>query len=319
MIRKTHIAAALLLGVASTGYAAYPDKPVKIVVPYDPGTGADILARTLGQQLGVVWRTPVVVENRPGASTGIGAAHVQNANPDGYTLMLVANTLVLNKSLRPNASYDPVGGLAPILPVAIGQLTLVTHPSLNVDSVPELIALARKSPGQVDYASPGNGTPHHLTMELFKQATKADLTHVPFSNTGGAVQGLLGGHVKTMFLPIHVALPHVNNGKLRLLSSGGTHRAEATPAIPSLTEAAGVEVDGDIWYGLYAPKDTSASVVQKLNADVNAVLRQAEVRATFERQGLTPTGGTPGNLGELTRDDLKKWTAVVKAAKIQED
>ncbi|MEK7943828.1 tripartite tricarboxylate transporter substrate-binding protein [Pigmentiphaga sp. YJ18] len=313
------IAAAALLGIAGTGHAAYPEKAVKVVVPYDPGTGADILARTLGQQLGAIWNTPVVIENRPGASTGIGAAHVQGSSADGYTLMLVANTLVLNKSLRPKAPYDPVGGLVPVLPVAIGQLTLVTHPSLNVGSVAELLALAKKTPGQVDYASPGNGTPHHLTMELFKQATQANLTHVPFSNTGGAVQGLLGGHVKTMFLPIHVALPHVNSGKLRLLSSGGTHRADATANVPSLTEAAGVEVDGDIWYGLYAPKGTPAAIVQKLNADVNALLRKDDVRSTFERQGLTPTGGTPESLGDLTRNDLKKWTEVVKAANIQED
>ena len=296
------------------------NRPIKIVVPFDPGTGPDILARTIGQRLAEKWGVPVVVENRAGASTAIGTEYAAKSAPDGHTIMVTANTLVLNRSIRSKLPYDPVKDFAPVAPLAMGHLALVVHPSLGVSTVNELIAAAKSRPGGIDYGSPGNGTPHHLTMEMFKQAVGVSLTHIPFSATGGAVQNLVGGQIKVMFLPIHVALPHVQAKRLVLLSSGGVKRAEATPDVPSLSEASGVRgIDGDIWYGLYAPAGTPVPVVARLNADVNAVLVLPEVKATFSRQGLTPTGGTPQELGNLTRDDLAKWTRVVRNAKIEVD
>lgn len=320
-------ALALGLGVALTAPAqaqGYPSKAaqaaVKILVPFDPGTGPDILARTLGQKLAERWGMPVVVDNKPGASTVIGTQLAARAPADGYTLMVTANTLVLSRSLRNSAPVDPVKDFDAIAPLAIGRLTMVAHPSLGVTSVKELIASAKANPGRIDYGSPGNGTPHHLTMEMFKQALGISITHIPYSSTGAAVQDVVGGQTKVMFLPIHVAMPHVQSKRLVLLSSGGVKRAEITPDVMSLSEASGVQgIDGDIWYGMYAPAGTPAAIVSQVNADVNAVLQLPEVKSVLARQGLDNTGGTPQDLARMTRDDLAKWTRVVRAARIQSD
>lgn len=318
------ISAALFAAEPALSQSQYPSsavkRAVKVVVPFDPGTGPDILARTIAEKLIEKWAVPVIVENRAGASTGIGAEHVAKSAPDGYTLMVTANTLVLNRSLRPKAPYDPVNDFQPIAPLAIGYLTLVANPTVHLSSVKELIDAAKAKPGSIDYGSPGNGTPHHLTMEMFKQALGIDLMHIPYSTTGGAVQNLVGGQIKVMFLPIHVALPHVQAKRLVLLASGGVKRAGATPNVPSLSEASNVrDIDGDIWYGMYAPAATPAGIVGKVNADVNAVLRLPEVRTAFSRQGLDATGGTPQELARTTRDDLTRWSDVVRAARIRVD
>lgn len=314
----------LLMGAAfpltAKAQEAFPSKLVRIIVPFGPGTGPDILARTLGQKLSEKWSQPVVVENRPGANTAIGTKFVAGSAPDGHTLMVTANTLVLNKSLRPTAPYDPVKDLEPISQLAVGRLTLVAHPSLGVKTVKDLLAAAKAKPAWIDYASPASGTPHHLAMELLKQSAGISLTHIPYIDTPGAVKDLVGGTVKVMFLPIHVAMPHVQSGRLMLLASGGKSRTDSTPNVPSVAEASGVkDFDGDIWYGLYAPNNTSAAVVAKINADVNAFLGDAEIKSAFARQGLTTMGGTPQALADLTRDDLAKWTRVVRNANIKVD
>lgn len=311
------------LGIAmapALAQGSYPAAVVKIVVPFGPATGPDILGRTIGQKLSEKWGRPVVVENRSGASSMIGTKYVAASPPDAHTLLVTANTLILNKSLRPAAPYDPVNDLQPVAPLAIGRLTLVAHPTLGVSSVKELAAKARAKPGSIDYASPANGTPHHLAMELLKQSLGISLTHIPYTSTPDAVKDVLGGTVKLMFLPIHVALPHVQTGKLVILASGGKQRAEATPDVPSLAEASGVkDFDGDIWYGMYAPVGTPPELVARLNADVNALLTSPELKAVFAKQGLTMLGGTPEQLAALTRDDLAKWTRVVQTAGIVAD
>jgi tripartite-type tricarboxylate transporter receptor subunit TctC len=299
---------------------AYPAQPVKIVVPFTPGTGIDILARTLGQRIGDDWKSAVVVENRPGASGNIGTDAVAKAPPDGYTLLMTANTIVLNRSLFKSIPYDPIRDFAPVAPLAIGRLALVTHPSLGVSSVAEFVAKAKAAPGKIDYGSPGNGTPHHLAMELFKSTTGIEVVHVPYKGTAGAVQDLLSGQIAVMFLPVHVALPQVNAGKLVMLAAGGAQRASATPNVPSLAEAIGVrDVDTDIWYGLYAPAGTPAGVIEKLNAAVNAQLGNADVADQLAKQGLQPTGGSPADLDRITRADLERWAKVVKEANIKAD
>lgn len=314
---------AALLGTAlvpARAHEKFPSQPVKITVPFGPATGPDILGRTIGQRLSEKWGQPVVVENRGGASSMIGTKHVAAAAPDGHTLLVTANTLVLNKALRPGAPYDPVADLQPVAPLAIGRLSLVAHPSLGVSSVKELVAKAKAQPGVINYASPANGTPHHLAMELFKQSVDIDLTHIPYTSTPAAVKDVLGGTVKLMFLPIHVALPQVQAGKLVMLAAGGKQRAEATPDVPSVAEATGVkDFDGDIWYGMYAPAGTPAQVVEQLNADVNAQLASPELKAVFAKQGLSTLVGSPKDLAELTRADLAKWGRVVKAAGIKAD
>jgi tripartite-type tricarboxylate transporter receptor subunit TctC len=310
--------------IGSTGaggaQASFPDKPIRIIVPFTPGTGIDILARTLGQKMGEDWKTAVIVENKPGASGNIGTEAAAKAQPDGYTLLMTASTIVLNRSLFKSIPYDPVKDFAPVAPLAIGRLALVTHPSVAAKSVNEFIALAKREPGKLNYGSPGNGTPHHLAMELFKSRTGIDVVHVPYKGTAGAVSDLIGGQIQVMFLPVHVALPFVTAGKLNMLAAGGTERASATPNVPSLAEAAGVrDIDTDIWYALYAPAGTPKAIIDKLNGEMNALLHAPSTVETLAKQGLQPTGGMPDELERLTRTDLARWSAVVREAKIQPD
>jgi len=310
--------------IGSTGaggaQATFPDKPIRIIVPFTPGTGIDILARTLGQKMGEDWKIAVIVENKPGASGNIGTEAAAKAQPDGYALLMTASTIVLNRSLFKSIPYDPVKDFAPVAPLAIGRLALVTHPSVAAKSVNEFVALAKREPGKLNYGSPGNGTPHHLAMELFKSRTGIDVVHVPYKGTAGAVSDLIRGQIQVMFLPVHVALPFVTAGKLNMLAAGGTERASATPNVPSLAEAAGVrDIDTDIWYALYAPAGTPKAIIDKLNGEMNALLHARDMAETLARQGLQPTGGTPDELARLTRTDLARWSVVVREAKIQPD
>jgi tripartite-type tricarboxylate transporter receptor subunit TctC len=323
ILRYVLVGLAAIGGSASEGVSAqesYPSKIIKIVVPFTPGTGIDILARTLAQKIGDDWKDGVVVDNRPGASGNIGTEAVAKAPPDGYTLLMTASTIVLNRSLFKTIPYDPVKDFAPVAPLAIGRLALVTHPSVNAKTARELIAYAKANPGKLFYGSPGNGTPHHLAMEVFKSSTGVDIVHVPYKGTAGAVQDLVGGQISVMFLPVHVALPLVEAGKLNMLAAGGTQRAGATPNVPSLAEAADVrDVDTDIWYALYAPAQTPREIVAKLNGEVNALLKNTGVADTLMKQGLQPTGGTPADLDQLTKTDLERWAKVIRDAKIQPD
>ena len=312
--------AMLALAASAVAQEPFPSRPVKLVVPFTPGTGIDILARTLGQKLGDDWKVGVVVENRAGASGNIGTEAVAKSPPDGYTLLTTAQTMVVNRALFASLPYDPVKDFAPIAPLAVGSLALVVHPSLDVKTVADLVALAKANPGKLNYASPGNGTPHHLAMELFKSKAGLQIVHVPYKGTAQAVQDLLGGRVGLMFLPVHVALPQADAGKLVMLAAGGTARSNAAPNIPSLAEAAGIrDIDTDIWYGLYAPARTPQAVIDKVNADVNRLLKQPDIADALAKQGLQATGGTPAQLADLTKSDLDRWTAVVRAAKIQPD
>ena len=298
----------------------YPAKPVRIVVPFTPGTGIDILARTLAPRLGEDLKVAIIIENKPGASGNIGTEMVAKSPADGYTLLMTASTIVLNRSLFKTIPYDPITDFAPIAPLAIGQLALVTNPAVKAKTVKEFVALAKESPDILSYGSPGNGTPHHLAMELFKANTGIDLLHVPYKGTAGAMQDLLGGQVSAMFLPVHVALPLVTAGKLNMLAAGGTRRSAVTPDVPSLAEATGIRnIDTDIWYGLYVPARTPSAIVGKLNRSLNTLLRTPEVADVLLRQGLQPTGGTSEQLGDLTAMDLERWAKVVRDAKIQPD
>jgi tripartite-type tricarboxylate transporter receptor subunit TctC len=322
MLAAPALGGALLHAGRSRAQEAYPaaGRTIRIVVPFSPATGIDILARTLGQKLAEKWKVAVVVDNRVGASGNIGTEAAAKSPADGYTLLMTANTIVLNRSLFKKIPYDPVKDFAPVVTLAIASMALVTHPSIKAKSAAELIQLAKASPGKINYGSPGNGTPHHLAMELFKHETGIELTHVPYRGTGPAVTDLLGGQIGAMFLPIHVALPHLQGGRLNVLAAGSAQRTAVTPEIPSLAEATGVKsIDVDIWYAAYVPAGTPADVVARLNAELNAQLRQPDVRETLAKQGLAATGGTPEQLAQLTRADMERWARVVQAAKIEAD
>jgi tripartite-type tricarboxylate transporter receptor subunit TctC len=320
-LRKAGRALACLAAslVVSTALAAYPDRPVRIIVPYTPGTGIDILARVLGDKLAQKWGVAVVVDNRPGASGNIGTEAASKAPPDGYTLLMQASTHVTNVALQGSVPYDPIKGFTPIGPAAIGSLALVVHPSVPAKSVQELVALAKAQPGKLNYASPGSGTPHHLAMELFKQHFGVDIVHVPYKGTAGAVTDLVSGQVQAMFLPVHVALPQVQAGKLRMLAAGGARRSAVTPDVPSLAEEGVNDIDVDIWYALLGPPGLSKEQVDFLNRELNAQLKEAEVRETLMKQGLAPTPGTPEEVARTIETDLDRWTRLIRAAKIKPD
>ena len=312
-------AATALEPVAAQAPAPYPNRSIRMIVPYTPGTGIDILARVLGQKLVEKFGVPVVVDNRPGASGNIGTEAVSKAPADGYTLLMQASTHVTNAALQPSVPYDPVKGFTPIGPTAIGSLALVVHPSVPARSVKELVALAKAQPGKLNYASPGSGTPHHLAMELFKQHFGVDIVHVPYKGSAGAVTDLLGGQVQLMFLPVHVALPQVQSGKLRMLAAGGARRSPATPEIPSLADEGVTDIDVDIWYALMGPPGMAKDQVTLLNGAVNALLRDPEVRETLLKQGLAPQPGTPDELARKIDVDLERWTRLIRSANIKAD
>jgi tripartite-type tricarboxylate transporter receptor subunit TctC len=304
---------------AVTAQERYPNRPIRMIVPFTAGTGIDILARTVGQKLSERLKVPVVVENRAGASGNIGTEAVSKSPADGYTLLMTASTIVQNAALSRSVPYDPVRGFTPVGLGAIGSLALVVHPSVAARSVTEFVALAKAQPGRLNYASPGNGTPHHLAMELFKLNFGIDVTHVPYKGTAGAVTDLLGGQVQAMFLPVHVALPQAQAGKIRLLAAGGSRRSPVTPELPSLAEEGVRDIDVDIWYALFAPPGLPRDMVSLLNAEMTAILAQSDVRDNLQKQGLNPATGTAEELGKLVENDLERWSRVVRAARISAD
>ena len=323
-MRKVVLHVALTLGVLAAGPViaqdAYPSKPLRILVPFAPGGGIDILGRTLGQKLQERWKQPVVIENRPGASGAIGFDMAAKSPADGYTILMSVNTMIMLPSLNKKLTFDPIKDFVPVAPVAIGTMAFVVPPALGVKTVAEFVALAKKEPGKLNYGSPGNGTPHHLAMELFKQRAGISLTHIPYKGSDGMMTGILGGQISAVFIPIHQALTNVQAGRIMMLSASGTKRSSATPSVPSLGEAAGIrDIDVDIWFGVYLPAATPKDIVTKLNTEINAILKLPEVAETLAKQGLQPTGGTPAELADLTSSDLDRWARVIRDANIRAD
>jgi len=293
--------------------------PLKLIVPFTPGTGIDLIARTVAPRLGQRLNRPVVVDNRAGASGNIGTEAVVRAPADGNTLLVSVNTLVMNRSLYPQLPFDPVKDLVPVTLTSWGQLILVTPPSTGFRTAQDLVAAAKAKPGRLNYASPGVGTPHHMSMELFKQTAGVFLTHIPYRGTAQAVTDLLGGQVDAMFLPIHVALPHVKAGKLVALGIGSAKRHPLLPDVPTLKEAHAGDVDVDMWYGVFAPPGTPAEQVQKLNHELRDILAAPEVRTAFQTQGMDPATSTPEEFRKLVARDADRWAAVVRNANIKAD
>jgi tripartite-type tricarboxylate transporter receptor subunit TctC len=271
-----------------------------------------LMARTLGPKLAERLNRPVVVENRVGASGNIGTEAVVRAAPDGSTLLVSVNTLVMNRSLYPQLSFDPVHDLEPISQTSWGQLLLVTHPNSGLRSATELAQTARRQPGKINYASPGVGTPHHLAMELLKNTARIFLTHIPYRGTGPAVTDLLGGQVDAMFLPIHVALPHLRSGRLTALAIGSNKRHPLLPELPTVAEQQLGDVNVDMWFGIFAPKGTPTEMIQLFNREINQLLTGDDVKKAFLSQGMDPRGSTPQEFAQLVRRDAERWARVVK-------
>src|SRR5262245_24363433 len=302
----------LLAGLLAAPRAfAWPDQPIKLVVPFTPGTGPDLIARFVGERLSQRLGQPVVVENVAGASGNIGSQQVARAKPDGLTLMSSVNTLVMNASLYKNLPYDPVADFVPIGLSAWGSLVLVAHPSQRPNSLTELTAAAKAAPKTITYGSPGVGTPHHLSMALVETASGIELVHVPYKGTAGAVQDLLGGQIGYMFLPVHVSAQHIRAGKLKAIVAGSPHRLPQLPDVPTLGESGLKGIDVDMWYGFFAPKGTPPELVERLNKEIATILTSPEAKTVFEAQGLMPATSTPAALGEIVARARTRWADVV--------
>jgi tripartite-type tricarboxylate transporter receptor subunit TctC len=317
--RQLVAAAALTLaGVRpAPAQSAWPDRPVHIIVPFTPGTGMDILARTLAPHLQAAWGQAIVVENRPGASGNIGTAAVAKAPPDGAMLLMGVNTLIINPALYTNMTYDPLKDLTPIGLCATGSFLLVASAASGLRSVDQLVKQARARPGSLDYASPGIATPHFMAMELFKLRAKISLTHIPFSGTAGAVGAVLAGDVPLMFLPVHVAMAQVKGGRLVVLAAAGNRRSSLAPDVPTLSELGYDGVDADLWYAMMGPKGLRRDIVTRVESDLRAALAKPEVKSALAAQGMEVANGTPEELAALMQRDAARWAAVVKQAGIK--
>jgi len=314
---------ALLLTLAALPALAedYPSRVVTLVVPYTPGTGPDILARTLGQKLQERWGQPVVVENKPGASGNIGTAFVAKAAPDGYTVLVTPNTFATAPWIYEKLQFDPVADFAPVGKVAIGRLALAVNPKvLPVKSLAELVEAAKREPGKLNYASPGSGTPQHLVMELLKQRLGIDVVHVPYKGQAGATTDVLAGQVPMLIQGLHVTLPHVASGDLRILAVSGKNPASPTEKdLPTFDELGLKGLDADLWYGVLVPAKTPREVIDRLNRDFTEAVRQDDLRETLARQGIYPDPSSPDGFAELIRADLAKWKQVIADAHIKAD
>ena len=322
-ISRTGAACAVLLSLAVPAPAraqdAYPSRNVTLVVPYTPGTGADILARILGPKLAERWKVAVITDNRAGATGNIGTDHVAKSAPDGYTLLCTATSFGTNPALSRKIPFDPVRDFAPVVLLSTSAVSLVVNAQLPAKSVREFIDLARKQPGKLYYSSPGNGGPQHLTMELFKQETGTDIVHVPYKGSGGAIADLVAGHVQAMVISLQTAAPYVQSGKLRMLGVMTEERSPAFPDVPTMKEQGLPDLEVYTWYGVFAPAGTPPAAIAKVNADLNALLKQPDVSALLEKQGMSPAGGPPERFGALVKSELARWSRVVRAAGIKAD
>ncbi len=308
-IRK--LACILAAAFALPAFAQYPDKPVKIIVSYSPGGFTDTLARIIGQELGKRWNQPVVVENKPGAGGNIGAEFAARSPADGYTLFLAATpTHAVNPSLYRNLTFDPVKDFEPVILLAATPNLLVANPGVPVNSVKELVALAKASPARFNYGSTGTGSSVHLQGELFKSAMGIQMTHVPYKGSSQALTDLLSGAVQVMFDNYLFQLPHVKAGKVRALAITATKRAAALPEVPTMNELGIAGFEMGPWFGLVAPAKTPAAVVRRINTDANAALQAKEVQDKIV--GADILGGTPQEFGEFMQRELTKWGRIIR-------
>jgi len=308
---------AALVSAGSALAQPYPQKPIRIIVPFPAGGIADTFARSIGQKLNEAWSQPVVVENRTGAGGNIGAEAVAKAPPDGYTLVMGnIGTHALNVTLFKSLPFDPIRDFAPIALVLEADGLLVVPPSLPVSSVDDLIQLARSKPASLAYGSAGMGTTSHLAGELFKYLAKVDVTHVPYKGNVPALTDLLGGQIQMMFATMPTALPHVRAGKLKPLASVRSARTKALPDLPTMSEAALPGFDANNWIGLFAPAGTPAEIVHLLNAEVVKVMNTPEMRKRVETEGATFSPMSAGQFADFVRKEIVDWGKIIRAAGI---
>jgi tripartite-type tricarboxylate transporter receptor subunit TctC len=311
--------AALLLAFANPALAQpYPNKPIRVIVPFAPGGNVDITARLVAPGLQEALGQPVVIENKPGAGGTIGADAVAKSAPDGYTLLMGSNsTFSVAPSLYPRNPYNPLADFAPVVMIASAPFVLVVNPGVAAKDARELVALARSSPGKLTMSSAGTGSSNHLVGEFFQEISGARFTHVPYKGSGQALTDLMGGQVNLHFDQITSAASHIQGGKLRALMVTAPQRVPMLPDVPTAAEAGYASFEATNVTGLIAPAGTPRDVIEKLNAAVQRVIAQPAIRAKFAEIGAQTTGGTPEQFGAYIRDDLAKWTRIVKEAHVK--
>jgi tripartite-type tricarboxylate transporter receptor subunit TctC len=315
------VVAAAALGLVPVAAPAqtYPARPITLIVPFTPGTGPDIIARTLGQRLNERWGQPVVVDNKPGASGSIGSDLVAKAQPNGYTLMVTATVFAILPSLMKNVPYDTIKDFTPVAKLAIGGVSLVvsTKALPAVTSFKEFVALAKSKPGQLNYSSPGTGTLQQLGMELIKQRLGLDIVHVPYRGQSVAITDLAGGQVDSSLLPEHTALPLADGGQLRLLATAGDTRSELSPDIPTFRELGYPELNLELWFGLYAPARLPPEIVKAWDTELAGYLATPELKKSWLHQGLMPSYEPSAQVAARTKEAGEFWGEVARKAGIK--
>ena len=298
---------------------AYPNKPVRIIVPFAAGGPADIYARFLGQRLQEPLGQSFVIDDRPGAGSIIGTEFVAKSPADGYTLLLMSNTHTINESLVPKKPFALMKDFVPVAPINYSDLVLVVHPSLPVKSVKELIKLATAKPRGLNYASSGTGTPYHLAGELFKSMAGVDIVHVPYKGSSEARTGVMSGQVEVMFDAITTMTPIIRGGRVRALGTTGLKRSSVLPEVPTVSEAGVPGYESPIWLGIMAPAGTPKPVIDRLNAEITKITARPDVKKTWNEQGAEPLSMTPAEFEKYLNADIAKWTKVVKIAGARAD
>ncbi|HWM42245.1 MAG TPA: tripartite tricarboxylate transporter substrate binding protein [Burkholderiales bacterium] len=313
----------LALLAVSFGSAAwsqsYPSKPVKIIVPFGVGGSADVYSRYLGAKLQDSIGQGFVVENRPGGGSIVGSDVVAKSEPDGYTLLMMSNTHTVNETLIPKKPFDLMRDFAPITGVSYSDLIMVVHPSVSASNLREFIALAKSRPGALNYASSGNGTPYHMAGELFKSMAGVDLVHIPHKGSDQARVAVMGGQVQMMFDAVPTMAANAKAGKVKALGTTGEKRSSVTPELPTLSEAGVAGYETGLWLGLMAPKATPRPVLEKINAEVNKLLNSAEVKENWAKQGTITMGMSIEQFDKFLRQDIQKWSKLVKSTGMKVD
>ena len=314
------IIALALLSLGSFGSALaqdYPARQVRMIVPFGAGGPADVYARIIAQHLSEQLKQTFIVENRPGAGSIIGTDAVAKSPPDGYTLLVMSNTHTTNESLVASKPFQLMRDFAPVAPLNYSDLIMVVHPSVPAKDLKEFIALAKKDPGKLNYASSGVGTPYHMAGELFKSMSETDIVHVPHKASGEARNAVIGGHVQMMFDAITTMAPNVAAGQVRALGTTGTKRSELTPDVPTVAEAGVPAYEATIWLGVMAPAGTPQPIVDKLNAEIAKVINRADVKENWAKQGAVPLVMSPAEFDKYLRADIEKWAKVVQKSAIK--
>ena len=305
---------ALLFVSFAAAAQEYPARQVTIVASTGAGSASDMIGRVLAPRLQQRLGKPFIVENRTGASGNIGVASVVKSPPDGHTLLIAPSTVTITPWLVKDLGWDPSKDLEPVARLSVIAMALTVHSAVPAQSASQIIAMANQRPGALNYCTPGKGTPHHLGMELFKQVTGTNLTHVPYKNLPGAVTDVLGGRVDGGFFAVQSVLPHAKSGKVRLLATTGERRTPWTPDVPTLQEAGVTGADVDSWIGLFAPQGTPAAVVQRIHQEVAALMNLPEVSETLFKGGVEVGMSSPQALRDLVREDLERYRRVIAAA-----